>query len=153
PSWPLRTRSRSPGWAVGTGAARAGRTEQAGEGEGVRNGHEGSEQVAAGQDEQRPRPQDAELAEEEHGGDQIVDHEGRFVDRDESADLRERQLRKWRRGEENCGGREHHCQREAPLAALRGQGRKEYPALARQPARFHLTSSDFASIGWIVAPG
>ncbi len=64
-----------PGGGLRPGAEETGRREQAGERERVRDGDEGREQVAAGQHEQRPRPQDTELTKEQTRGDQIVDHE------------------------------------------------------------------------------
>ena len=97
--------------ALGTGAEQAGRREQTGESECVPDGHEGGEEVAAGQHEQGPRPQDAELAEQQDRRDQIVDDEGRFVDRDEGNDRREGQLRERRRGEKDRDGHQHDRER------------------------------------------
>ncbi|OLA99145.1 MAG: hypothetical protein AUH09_06280 [Candidatus Rokubacteria bacterium 13_2_20CM_70_12] len=70
--------------------------------------------------------------------DQIVDHERRFVDRDEGRDLRERHLRERHRAEKDRGGDEYDREREPALAAPRGQGRQEYQAPVCQLAR-HVT--------------
>ena len=93
-----------PGSALGAGAKQAGRREQPREREGVRDGHESGEQIAAGQHEQRPGLQKPELTEEQHRGHQIVDHERRFIDWDEGRDLSERDFGERRSYEKNDDG-------------------------------------------------
>ena len=60
-----------PSRGLGSGAEPAGGREYAREGKRVREGNEGGEQVAAGEDKQRPRPQEVELTEQQDRRDQI----------------------------------------------------------------------------------
>jgi len=117
-----------PGRALGPGAQQAGRREQAGEREHVRDGHDGGEEVTAGQYEQRPRSQETELTEQQDRRDQIVDRKRRLIDRDEGPDRRERHLGERHRGEKDRGGHQHDREGEPTLAPLGRQGRQEYPA-------------------------
>ena len=100
----------------------------------MRNRQEGGEQVAAGQQEQRPRAGDVELAEQEDRSDQVVDHQRQFIDRDEGRQRGERNLRERRRREEDHDGDQHHRERDPVLVASRGQGRQENRRLQCQLA-------------------
>ena len=88
----------------------------------MRDGHDGGEEVAAGQHEQRPRSQETELTEQQDRRDQIVDRERRLIDRDEGPDRRERHLRERRCGEKDRGGHQHDREGKPTLAPLGRQG-------------------------------
>ena len=60
-----------PSRGLGSGAEPAGGREYTREGKRVRESNEGGEQVAAGEDKQRPRPQEVELTEQQDRRDQI----------------------------------------------------------------------------------
>jgi hypothetical protein len=79
---------------LGAGAEQAVGREQAREREGMHAGQTGSEQIPAGQLEQRLRPDDTELAEQHHRREQIVQYERRLIARNEGLHRRERHLRK-----------------------------------------------------------
>ena len=124
-----------PRRALGPGAEQPCRREQAGEGKRVGDGDERREQIAAGQHQQRPRPEEAELAEQQDSRHQIVDDQRRFVDRDEGPDRRELHLRERNRRKKNHGGNRNDDQREPTRATARWQRRHEDRALVRQLAR------------------
>ena len=129
-----------PRRALGPGAEQACRREQAGERERVSDGHERGEQVRAGQHAQGPRSKDAELTEEQDRRDQVVDHERRFVDRNEGPDLAERPRREGCQHEEDRARHEHNREREPALAAFgpRG-GQKHHGVAARDIAHGQIT--------------
>jgi hypothetical protein len=58
----------------------------------VRDRDQGREEIARCQREHGLRARDAELSEQEHGGDEIAEHQGRFVGRNERLDRRQRPL-------------------------------------------------------------
>jgi len=87
--------------------------------------HQRGEQVAAREHQERARPQDGELAEEQHRGDQVVDDQRRLIDRDEGEDRRQGHLGEGDRDDEEGRARQDGHQRQPTLARARRQGRHE----------------------------
>ncbi len=106
-------------------AEKAGRGEEAGKGETVHARHQRGEQVAAREHQERARPEDPELAEEQHRGDQIVDDQGRLIDRDEAQDRGQGHPGQRDRDDEEGRARQDDHERETALARSRWQGREE----------------------------
>jgi hypothetical protein len=82
----------------------------------MRNGHEGRERVCRRQDPQRARAQDGDLTEQQHGRDEVVHDERRFVRRNEGPEGDERGLGERRRRDEDRRGREDDGECEATIA-------------------------------------
>jgi hypothetical protein len=108
-----------PGCALRSGAEQAGRREETGERERVRDGHERGEQVGARQHLQGTGSQDAELTEQQHRRHQVIDHQRGLVDGNEGPDLPERTPGEWRQRQKDRSGCEHDREREPALAAAR----------------------------------
>jgi hypothetical protein len=79
-----------PGGALAAAAQQAAGREQAREGQHVHHRHHHGEQVAAGQHQQGTRAQDAEVTEQHHRGNQVVEDQAGFIDRDKRSQRRQR---------------------------------------------------------------
>jgi hypothetical protein len=131
--------------ALRTGAEQTARREQAGKRQRVRHHRQRREHIAAGEHEDRPRPQDGELTEQQGRRDQIVDRQRRFVGRDEAGQRRQR-LRGERNGrEEHEPGQQHDDQRQTALSRRGRQARQDQERFApcvhrqRPPQRVNVT--------------
>src|SRR5581483_11246716 len=97
--------------------------------EGVRDRHERAQEVSGSEEQQRAQPQDRELPEEQDRGDEVVDDQGRLVDREEGPGRREPLARERRGGGENRERGDDHDERQSPLPRLGGHRRQKYRAL------------------------
>ena len=110
-----------PGRGLRAGAEQPVGRKQAGKGQRVDNRRRSGEQIAAREQQQRPRARDGELRKQQDGGDQIVDRERGLIARNEGRDRGERYAGK------GHGAREQH-RRDADD----GQGRGAVAARGRQ---------------------
>jgi hypothetical protein len=77
----------------------------------MRDCHRGAEQIAAGQDQQRPRFQETELTKQQHCRDQVIEDERRLIDWNKGRNRRELHFRERNCRNKDRGGDGHDDQR------------------------------------------
>ncbi len=112
------------------GAEQPGRSEYPGEGQRVRHRHQAAEQITAGQHQQCPRTQDAELSEQQDRGDQVIDQERRFIGRHKGRHHRQLDLGERCDRDEDDKRQQRDCSRQPPIAPRRRHRRQEDSAIA-----------------------
>jgi hypothetical protein len=114
-----------PGGGLLAGAEQPARREQSGKAQGMGRRHQRAIDIAAGQRQQAPRPQHAELAQHQNSRDQRDDHIGRLIDGQEGPDLGQLLLGEGHVGEKEVEGNAPDRERDPPLSWISLNGEKK----------------------------
>ncbi len=109
-----------------SGAEKAAWRKQAREAHRVGDRHAGAEQVRGREYEQCPRAQDRKLAEQQHGGDQFVEHERGLIGGKKCRQWGQRHLCERRQHNEDGRRGDDHRQRKAALPVTCRNGGKKH---------------------------
>ena len=85
--------------------------------------HQAGEEIAAGQELETALAEDGELAEQQNGGDQVVDRDRRLIGRDEGVDVEKRLLGERHADREDAERNREDRERQAALPGSRRQDR------------------------------